>query len=211
MTPPISRSELWISRGRRWAPLVILGLLAASMLFPRGLRAQELPPNDPEEGNFTVGFYADAEGSVSAIELGKDDTSFDLYIGLTGDVAQVFASAVFRIELPDYLEAGSAIFWQPIEGLKETERFFDDGGQVVFASCAAQPTPDAPLILGRFTVDVDPRFREAELKPEEHRSHGVGVKVCRPDKTYGPKTAEGVGVTVTRTTSFWDKVTAWFE
>ena len=198
-------------RWRRWAPLVLLALLIASVLFPGRVRAQTIdgPSLDPSVGDYTVGLYADRAGSTELL-LEKDDTTFDVFIGLTGDPVRNFSASAFKLELPDFLEPAGPILWQPIEGLKEREEFFGRGGQVVFSVCDVQPD-DGPLILGRLPVAADPRFREATLEPLPHRQYGLSVQLCQQQGVWPKRDAEPVALHVKRHVSFWDRVTSWFD
>lgn len=199
----------------QWVPLALLALLIASVLLPAHAWTQTAGPaleeGDPDDGDYTIGYYADRAGSTQDIRLSKEDDRFELFIGLDGSPRRNFASAAFKIELPDFLEPGSAIYWNPIEGLKESELFFERGGQVVFAGCD-EPDGDGPLILGRFVVEVDPRFREADLEPAAHDQHGLVMKLCQTnDGVYPERRADPLGLHVVRATSLWDRITGWFD
>lgn len=198
-------------RWRRTAPLVLLGLLAVSVLFAGRGRAQtiEPPSPDPSVGDYAIGFYADRSGTTE-IRLDDETETFDVFIGLTGDPVQNFSAATFKLELPDFLELAGPILWRPIEGLHEKEEFLGNGGQVVFPICDAQ-SDDAPLVLGRFEVAVDPRFREADLAPLPHRQYGLGVQLCQQQGVWPKRDAEAIALHVVRPTSFWDRVTSWFR
>lgn len=198
-------------RWRQWAPLVLLALVLGSVLLPGDVWAQTIDPmGDPDEGDYRIGLYANADGTGDEIRIGKDTETFTAYLGLSGDPVRVFSGAVFRLPLPDYLEPAGPVRWTPIPGLKEKEQIFEDGGQTLFLDCAAQEG-DAPLILGRVDIRVDPRFREATLTPEPHLQFGMGVQLCEMNGAWPKRNAEAVGVRVVRTVSFWDRLTSIFD
>ena len=182
----------------------------ALLAWPLAAPAQTVEPNlDPESGEYTIGLYADRQGSTE-LKIGEDVTSFEVFIGIDGDPERNFSGMALRLELPDFLENASAILWRPVEGLHEKELIWGNGGQVVFTACDAQ-TGDAPLMIGRFEVEVDPRFREATLQPQPHRQYGLSVQLCEQQGKWPKRLAEAVSMRVVRTTSFWDRVKSWFD
>ena len=199
-------------RWRLLAPLVLSALLVASMLGPVRANAQTVEDlTDLDAGDYTVGLYADPDGTSREVALDSDADSFTAYIGLTGDPMKVFSGVAFRIELPDFLEPAGPIRWTPIQGLTEKERVLGEiGGQVVFTNCALQSGPK-PFVLGRLELRVDPRFRTGTVAVLPHARHGLQVQLCGPNETWPKRNADPRALEVTRRTSLWDRITAWFD
>ncbi|HKK71274.1 MAG TPA: hypothetical protein VKA86_08650 [Candidatus Krumholzibacteria bacterium] len=200
-----------IDRERPVASFFFVFLVLVSALGPVRAAAQNLGSDpDPDVGDYTIGLYADPEGSSRAIRLDDDDDTFTCYLGIRGDPAIEFSGMVLRIEMADFLEPAGPVVWKPLEGLQEKEIIFGEGAEILFLGCDRQP-PDAPLILGHFEVAVDPRFREGTVEPLPHERYGLGVQLCNEGDVWPKRNADALPLRVERSVSFWDRVSNWFD
>jgi hypothetical protein len=165
---------------------------------------------DPDVGEYTIGLYGDPEGTTREVRLDADAERFTCYLGIRGEPAIDFSGMVLRIEMPDFLEPAGPVTWKPLEGLQEKEVLFEHGAEILFLGCDRQP-PDRPLILGRFEVEVDPRFREGVIEPLPHERYGLGVQLCNEGDVWPKRNADPLPLRVERSVSFWDRVSSWFD
>ena len=110
------------------------GLAGAQLLEPEQKKPATKGTYSRNEipGHYTLGFYANEQGSSSEIELPKGQDTFEAWVGITGDSTRVFSSLVMRLELPYGVELDGPITWIPRTKLKETGNLLGDGTTLGF-------------------------------------------------------------------------------
>lgn len=187
------------------------GTAGAQLLEPEPEAAQGSYDRHDVPGHYTVGFYADKNGSSSELELPDGVDTFDAWVGITGDSTRVFSSTVMRMELPYGVEIAGPIVWVPRSGLKESGELLGLGMMVEFQyDCAQQKSP-APVMLGRLPLRMQPGVNDATLTPLPHTRFGLSVELCSDPDAWPKPYADPVSLTVRRQRSFWDRLTGWFN
>ena len=194
----------------RLAPLVLLALVLGATLLP-GALAQNYYDRNEVPGNYTIGFYSDFSASSRSIALEKGQDEFEAFIGITGDSTRVFSGVVFRLDLPPGVTMTGPAVWRPIAGLKQMEPMEGRGTQVTFNQECVPQEGDAPVVIGRIPLRMDPDVQQAVIEPLDHVNFGLSVELCQPDRSWPKPFAEGLALTVERKRSFWDRVTSWFD
>lgn len=198
-------------------------LLALVLLLVATAPAQEQAP-EPEHsarrgaydrneipGHYTVGLYADRQGSSTELQISRDATEFEAWIGVSGDSTRVFSAVAMRLELPYGVELAGAIRWVPRSGLKEQGNLVDPGITVDFPHECAQQKGLAPVILGRVPLRILPGLNEATITPARHLRYGLSVELCSDERAWPKPYADPVPLEVRRKLSLWDRITGWFD
>lgn len=202
------------SRSARWktlAPLGLLGLLILSMLLPEQIFAQGHYDRRAVPGNYTIGLYADREGTSRVLTLPKGEDRFEAFIGITGDSTRVFSGLAFRVILPFGVTLDGPIVWQPLPGLKQYDAVEVKGTLVNFPEACVQSEGDIPVMVGRIPFRLAHEVERVTLEPVAHIEFGLSVELCLPDSSYPKPFAQGLDITVERSLSFWDRITSWFD
>lgn len=202
-----NRSALWKSL----APLGLLGLLILSMLLPEQIFAQGHYDRRAVPGNYTIGLYADLEGSSRTLTLPKGEDRFEAFIGITGDSTRVFSGLAFRVILPFGVTLDGPIVWRPLPGLKQYDAVEVKGTLVNFPEACVRSRSNMPVMVGRIPFRLAPEIKRVTLEPVAHIEFGLSVELCLPDSSYPKPFAQGRGITVERSLSFWDRITSWFD
>ena len=197
---------------------VLLILLVLAIAIPATSQLLEPEPTAPVvenrreiPGTYTLGFYADEEGSSTTLKIPKDATEFDAWLGITGDSTRVFSGLAMAIELPYGVELGGPVVWTPRAELKTKGVFLDPGITVEFQHDCARQTGSAPVILGRVPLRILRGVNEAVITPKRHRMFGLSVELCYDDRAWPKPYAEPVVLTVKRKITLWDRITGLFD
>jgi hypothetical protein len=166
-----------------------------------GPKASDLPAIP---GHYTIGLYADAQGTTRSLELQADQSEFDAFVGVTGDSARTFSACAFTLRLPEGVTLEGAIHWRNIPGLQHWGNPALEGVRVEYAdSCQAQ-RGTAPVILGRVPMKAQPTFRGGHIEVAGHKRFGCAVELCVPG--YPKPLADGLALTVERKRSLWRRL-----
>lgn len=197
------------------APLLAILILAVSVPAASQLLEPEQPPRvvDRESipGNYTIGFYANENGSTDPLKIPKEATEFEVWLGVTGDSTRVFSGLAMSIDLPYGVELNGPIVWTPRANLKASGVFLEPGVTVEFHDECARQTGSAPVMLGRIPLKILPGVNEAVITPKRHRMHGLSVELCFDERAWPKPYAEPIALTVKRKLSLWDRITGLFN
>lgn len=184
------------------APAVLLIALTSAAQQKRTFHDR-----DAVAGNYTVGLYADANGTQSKLVLESDQIEFEAWIGLTGDSTRVFSGTAFGLDLPREVQIDGAIRWNTMPGLSQWGVVTAQGVQAEFAQSCARQTTRLPAMLGRIRFSVEEDFLQGTLVVRPHVKHGLSVELCYLDGDWWPKPfAEPVSLEVERKQGFWDRL-----
>lgn len=188
-------------------------VLAAAVPATGQLLEQDAPAQDREKipGHYTVGFYSDQRGSTEPLKIAKDATTFDMWLGVSGDSTRVFSGIAMSIELPYGVELGGPIVWIPRGDLVERGVLLDPGITVDFPHDCARQTGKAPVILARVPMKILAGLDEAVITPKRHRQFGLSVELCYDERAWPKPYADPVPLKVKRKLSLWDRITGMFD
>jgi hypothetical protein len=195
---------------RTSVPLGLLGLLTIAVLLPDQILARDSRDGSAVPGSYTIGLYADFEGSSRRLILPKGKDRFEAFIGITGDSTRVFSGLAFRVALPDGVTLDGPIVWRPLPGLKQYDAVEQRGTRVNFHESCVQSEGDMPVMIGRIPFRLGPDVKRAKIEPAANIEFGLRVELCLPD-SYPKPSAQGLDITVERSLSLWDRITSWFD
>ena len=201
-------------------------LFAALLILSIALPAAGQLLNEPEEekkeqpayydrneipGDYTIGFYADEQGSGKDLKIPKEATEFEVWIGVTGDSTRTFSGLAMSIDLPYGVELNGPIIWKPRDRLKTSGDVVDPGLTLMMNfDCAIQKGIE-PVILGRVSMSIQPGVNEVVIAPAPHRQFGLSVELCFDERAWPKPYAEAVSLKVKRDLSLWDRITGLFD
>jgi hypothetical protein len=197
------------------AILLLLALAAppagAQLLEPGNQDAPRFYDRDEIPGHYTIGFYSDENGSSEDLKIAKDATTFEVYIGVTGDSTRVFSGLAMSLDLPYGVELDGPVMWEPRDEMKIRGDLLDPGVTVAMNRDCAMQKGRGPAILGRLRLRMQPGIDEAVLAPAAHRQHGLSVELCSDKRAWPKPYAEAIPLKVKRKLSLWDRITGWFD
>ena len=100
--------------------VTFFGLLILALALPAGAQLLEQPAEESKDepkayydrneipGHYTIGFYADEQGSSNELKIPKDATDFEVWIGVTGDSTRTFSGLAMSLDLPYGVDLGGA-------------------------------------------------------------------------------------------------------
>lgn len=161
-------------------------------------------------GHYSVGIYADDQGSSQKISLPAGEQLVDCFIGISGDSTRTFSALVFRLELPLGVTLDRPITWVPVPGLKQEDSVLGEGAKVEFnKECIVQES-DQPAIVGRMRLRVAADVEDFEVLPLAHNDFGLSVELCDDARLWPKPYAEARPLTVTRKRGFFERIRALF-